>query len=267
VITTQQSPSKSRRRLQSISRIRESAGSITVFNGGDEPAILIHDAMRYTFPPSGYWMGPGDDEPREYDGTLAVKDVYGVATETMREARKDKKDLKNLPREALIVRAVEIAQHAELKLRSRGIVVLTGDPEQDAPLKKEAKNAYVAWRLDRARRADLTYRQRSAAFFNDPRNAGQVPPTKTPFEIAEQMWLDEYMDGNVGGRKYVCKFRCGFEHDDVAIYTRHLRVAHRDSREGTSQVSDVPVELNAAPVAAPKRRGGRPKKQVEAPAP
>lgn len=260
---------KSRRKFESMERIRANAVGLVAFNGGTEHAELIHGATPVKFAPSGLWIGPGDSEPREYDGITVLRDEYGTDPEAIRLARPAAKQshsalpYQRVPKDRLIARAIDIGARAEQKLRHRGVVILTGDPEQDERLKKDAREAWIKYRLDRAERADAAYRKRHAAFWMSPhRVATENPPSKSRFENAEQAWLDEYNDGRIGGRKYVCKHKCGFEHDDAAIMTRHVRVAHAARRDEGQAEESAPSDV----VVVPKKRG-RPRRVESATAP
>lgn len=241
---TTQNVQTSSKKVRTLSRIRQNMAGLMVYNGGEEPAVLIHDGTYYTFPPDGSWMGPNDEAPREYDGVTEVRDVYGVSRELLLMARKRKSPdaFRQLPKDEVVATAVSIAERAERKLGPRGVVVLTGDDKLDAPLRKQAKDAWVAYRVIRAEQSVKNYRERTKSFYSDPRNNGHLPPSMTDFETGEQMFLDEYRSGMIGGRKYVCKYKCGFQHDDATVMSRHVKAAHPAAQDDTRSFEAMTIE-------------------------
>jgi hypothetical protein len=211
-------------------RLRDNEAPILVFNGGTEPAILVHQACTYVFGPDGPWLGP-EGEFVQCDGITEVRSVRGAAPGAVLDARRAKKPFAAIPKDTVIVTAEAIAEHAEVKLRGRGVVVLTGDVRLDEKLKADAREAWVQYRLVRAEKTVENYRKRTAGFFADPRTQGHQPPSMTDAETNEQIYLDEYRAGMVKGRRYVCTYKCGFQHDDESVMTRHIRVAHPVSQD------------------------------------
>lgn len=251
---------KSARKLGSIDRIRQNVQGLMVRNAGEEDAILDFGtqhggSLRLCFP-------PGDTE---------VKDVYGVAREAVIAARKSRVDMRDLPQDVLVASAVDIVSHAEKRLGNRGITALSGDPDGDAETTEQAKAAWISHRVKRAENADKNYRKRTAVFAQDARNAGSVAPPKSEWEIKEQMWLDRYRAGMIGEKRLVCKYKCGFHHDDSEVMRIHLAASHPAAAEEArteARLAEAPevdvTDIVSDPVPA-KNKGGRPRKvQAEA---
>lgn len=230
-------------------KIKQSTPRQVLENVSDEPIPFSFNGLPYDIPPSGPWAQPGERESRAevYDGTLEVTDQYGVSDEERKLAAEEKR-----PPQAykMIATAMEIVAHALSKLEGRGVFLRTGDPEEDAELRAAALERWIEFKREQVASILSNYRKDSAAFFNDPRNAGKIPPAMSKSQLDAQRWFDKDRLGMIDNKIH-CKYRCGMRADSVEEMDIHYGASH-------SMENVEPVEVEV------KRGPGRPKKVQEA---
>lgn len=228
----------------------------TLYFAGDEVIEFNHVGVPYSLVPDGPSTRivsdrpgvstPGVVEERAgyvvYDGTTTVYSRYGVDEKVARDHRKKMKDgartgkpVAPPPANKLIASADEIVEHATLKVGACGVTVLTGEAEEDAQAKKEAREQWVDFKRAACERVLRHYQDRTNAFHANPRNKGQYAPEMGKVELAAQEWLDEYRLGLKSDLKHVCPTNCGYRSDDPAKVERHIRAAHpmeADAQDG-----------------------------------
>jgi len=205
----------------------QKTGERVLFNPSPEARSFIHDATTYVIPPSGLGVLPDEERPREHDGTLRVWDIYRGDPKFDRENRKRVKAGRQpvYRPKSLVIPSLNIADHAVRKLGKIGIVMLTGDPAIDVPLRKHARDAYIAWRKEDCEKIVERYRTRTRDFFSDPRNAQRAAPKMSKAETDAEIWLNEFEAG-IFSEDAPCPFNCGFRHSDEAVMQRHLKSRH-----------------------------------------
>jgi hypothetical protein len=215
-----------------------------LYNPADEPCQFTHDGVPYTVPPDGpskqrfgereNLSRPGLVEDRGthavYDGTLTIWDRYGVDPKVARAYAKQLKKGHKPPRkpfpDQLRAGVLDIAEHATKARGRRGLVVLTGEPREDAELRTQAKALFLTFKVSQVERILKNYQQRTAAFHANPQNRGQFAPAMDEVERAAQRWYDEYRLGLQTTKQYVCPTNCGFADDAANVLDRHIQAAH-----------------------------------------
>jgi hypothetical protein len=231
----------SARRMQIIDRERRTARGIFVFSGADRPL---------TFTTCG--ASPGSIPFTIEPGVNEIHDMFGVprkvAVQMRKERRFDERDIDRAPKTELIVSAMDIASHAETKLSTRGVVILTGtDTKEDEKRKRIAVKTWIAARVAEEREVIDNYHTKVRRFRADVRNAGKDDPLMNDREIEAESWLSKHDIGQLEHVKTLrCRFKpCGFHTENQDDMASHLEARHRDQ---------ILSEARAA--AASRKRGG-----------
>jgi hypothetical protein len=214
----------------------QKTGRRVLFNAAHEPITFTYAATTYTIPPNGPYRMPEDPGVRKYDGTLEVYDIYGIDPKNTRQARISMKRAiargmtLELPK-TLLINSLDIVDHAVRKLGDRGLVCLTGLSEEDTELKKQAQEAYVAFRLTDCERILGLYDARKAVFYAQPRNLDQPPPPMTERETMAAVWLAQWRLGRAFlTNRFVCPaHQCGFQHEDRSLVIAHIEGFHPEN--------------------------------------
>lgn len=177
-----------------------------------------------------------------------------------------------LDKDAQIFTAEEIITHLIKKHEARGLVELTGDPEMDVQLQKDAKDRWLKSQREWAQNELNARREFIETYKKEHVGATSFPPPKESQVRAEIIML-RLEQGVTGSRaKYVCE--CGmFEHDEKELFDLHRQARHGDKpAEPVATVAPVENEdepdfmANPQPedavVNVPKKRG-RPRKEPQ----
>jgi hypothetical protein len=257
-------------------RIKAARPSHVLYNPSDEWVSVMCNGAPINIPPDGKAKGP-DGKTHTYDGTIAVKDTYGVDPEALRKARQQGQKRPDLPQNKVVLSALEAVSHAVRKRHARGIVFLTGNAETDKELKAQARATWIEYKKDQSERAVNAFRQQTAAFHADPRNVGQPAPAMPEHVQAAQEFLDDYRLGKYERRnQFACPANCGYYTDNEERLATHVRASHPLANLPTPAVpapAQKAIEEPQAPAAEPEaeaepsesegeqpRRPGRPRK-------
>jgi hypothetical protein len=181
-----------------------------------------------------------------------------------------------LDREALIFTAEEIITQLVKKHEARGLVELTGDPEMDVHIKREAKDKWLKSQREWAQNELNARREFIETYKKEHPGTTSFPAPKESQIRAEIIMLRLEMGTASGTRaKYVCD--CGmFEHDEKALFDMHRQARHGEKPVEEPVAVAAPVDeeepdfmANPQPedavINVPKKRGpGRPRKDEQA---
>jgi hypothetical protein len=223
-------------------RIKAARPAHLLYNPSDEWVEILVNGSPISIPPDGRVLEHG--EWKTYDGTIAVRDQYGMDPEEIKKARQRGIKRPNLPANKVVLSALDQVSHAIRKRHLRGITFLTGNPVDDAPTKAQAKRTWIEWRKEQAEKSISAYRTQTAAFHADSRNQGQPAPPMPDHVQAAQEFLDEYRLGTFNRKQHACPVNCGYYTDDAAKLATHVAASHPLSRP---QHVDVPAQAYLAP--------------------
>lgn len=222
-------------RLLSARQLREGmtrraaaeAKPITLYYGSLEAEDVLHVqafGQRFQIPPDAEVTDPETDDQVRRDGTIVIRDVMGV--EKWNPAASRPGATKNKLRHAAHALAAKILERRQ----ERGVIQLTGDPEQDEELKRAATAQWIQWRRASARKTIMTYRRQQA----EAQVAGLSADPMGEREMLAERFLEDDKSGFFAeylsvGTPFVfrCKERgCGRQEKDAVRFRRHLAVTH-----------------------------------------
>jgi hypothetical protein len=244
----------------------QKTGRRTLFNPSPEPVEFKYSGDSYIIPPNGPGKLPNDTKVKNYNGELEVFDIYGIDPKQAQQARIAKKAaLKNntvfsMPKK-LVISSLDIVDHAVKKLANRGVVCLTDNQDENEELRRQAAEAFEAFRLEECEQILARYDARKAVFYSQPRNADQPPPLMTERETAAAVYQAQWKLGQTSNvHRFVCPaHQCGFQHEERDYVVSHIDAFHPEN--STALHEALPEALKEKPA---KRGPGRPKKSEEA---
>jgi len=137
-------------------------------------------------------------------------------------------------------------EHILSRYADKGFVALLGDG-RDEDRKVEARELYIAWRIDYATTLEATWIQFVTAFL--AANPGAAPPRQRR-AIREQLaWLEKHRRGLMGRKEFICRV-CSQEYDAQPDLETHVTLAH-PGLAGTDAVLHVPAEVRVPVVVPP----------------
>lgn len=277
------SPSSSARKLsdQIATRVAALSPSFKLFNGSvapDDWVKLQFANYIWWLPPQASGTHPGTGETKDWDGTVEIKDVLGIAATGISEG--DWKRARNpaTPRTATRIQALHALPYFLQHFESRGVRLLTGGPE-DVKTRHEARLAWVRWYYERCSETVALFNVKvRKAVEGNPALRGRTlrmdERERQAQEFMEAVHNGEYELVQADAAAYECKQdACGFSTDSEKAMDRHLRITHRMSPDDVKRAlageridepartkSDGQQEEHARP------RRGRPPKPKPAPA-
>lgn len=229
-------------------RIKAARPAHTLYNPSDEFVEIMVNGSPITVPPDARVQGR-DGTWKVYDGTVAVRDIYGVDPEALKKERQRGVKRPNLPANKIILHALDAVSHAVRKRHLRGICFLTGDPLEDVAIKAAAKATWMEYRKDQADRSVAAYRAQTAAFHADVRNAGQPAPPMPDHIQAAQEFLDDFRLGAFNRKRFACPTNCGYYTDDESRLSTHVRASHPLIQSSAGRPLEPPPSPTASIVA------------------
>lgn len=184
-----------------------------LYNGSHDEAFVTHyNSVRYIIPPDGETLRACDQDElvarvtmvekrgpiHRYDGTLQVFDIWDAPKEKWVEYRRARKDpdrrdkVKPPQRNQVKTTCNAVVSFVSGNYGSRGLVILTGDPEQDAMLRQQAKALYIKYDMKRCEKIVETYHEYVSKFKAKAQNIGNKPRRMSQIEQHAQQKLDLY---------------------------------------------------------------------------
>ena len=224
-------------------RIKAARPAHVLYNPSDEWVEVMVNGSPIRIPPNGRSKGP-DGKMHDYDGTVSVRDTYGVDPEVLRKARQEGKKRPDLPQNKVVLSALEAVSHAVRKRHARGIIFLTGDEATDGVEKVKARAVWIEYKKDQAERLVQNFRQQTATFHADPRNQGQPAPPMPEHIQRAQEFLDDYRLGKFDRKRFGCPINCGYYTDDPSRLETHVRASHplmaKPAKAGSNVADEEP---------------------------
>lgn len=255
------SPREVRKRLRAVQQ--RTSVPITLYYGSlEDDDVFRCEAFgrRITIMPDAF-VGDLNDlnaPQKKYDGTVVIKDVMGAGRWS-----RDRAVNRNLSGSVVIQSAVDVAFQIMRRGQERGLTQLTGNPDEDLRLKREATARWVAWRRLTAGRTIVAYRKECEGM----RREGLTPREMDYREMLAQRFLEDDQGGVyraymqvLSPFKYHCEEAgCGRPEKDFERFLRHLKFTHQLSDEDIEKrYKDV---LEASEAAPAKLSGARPAKE------
>jgi hypothetical protein len=249
-------------------RVKAARPSHLLYNPSNEWVEIMCNGQPLQIPPDGKGRTP-DGVLKTFDGTVAVRDTYGVDPEALKKARAQGIKRPDIPANKIILTALEAISHAVRKRSRRGICFLTGNPEEDKPIKAAAKAVWIEYRKEQAERSINAYRLQTQAFHADSRNVGQPAPPMPDHVQESQEFLDDYRLGSFSRKQFSCPVNCGYYTDDESRLGVHVRASHPLANVPQPQALAPAIEETETdpepaesddPAGSNPRRPGRPRR-------
>lgn len=144
---------------------------------------------------------------------------------------------------------------AESPIMALGICLLSGEPDLDEEIKRQARKlwteAHRAW-AEGVRRNRI---EQIEKYKKDNPGQEYLPPMSPRQRKAEEILMNAVEDRVISSLAFACEFG-DYETDDQEMFEKHIRLRHPDKAKEAAAM---------AAAQAGKRPRGRPKKVVEAP--
>lgn len=223
-------------------RLRSNAPSRSLYSARNTEVVFSVDGIIFRIPPQGI---------------LEVEDVYVIDPDSIQKARKEKRPLPQTP-DKLLVTADDVIAHAIAHLEGTGVRWLEHVSEAgDEEIKALATQEFDNFQFEQDVMLVQRYHNQVDAFRANPANAGKPVRPMNKWEQQAQDRIDDAKLGKTQHKQFICEFNCGAEYDTAEKRERHYLASH--------PLKAAPSVAASAEPAAPRRKRGRPRKEVPTP--
>jgi len=233
-------------------RLRQSAPTLALYYPGQDWLAVEHNGtIRWLAPDLGGQLTkhPATGETVKADGVTAVQDRYGAIYGEKAEPIDGYYQRRMLSKDGPIEEetAYKAVSFLVTKWQHVGLVMLSGDPEQDKLIKKEAKSMWFKSEVSLAEAETKARLDFVAKWRRENPGRVDIPPPTRAQRRAEELLLMAEAEVSRVDTPYRCQHGC-YEGNDWNLFSRHMKVRHaesvnRDDYDKATPDIQIPAQL------------------------